>query len=91
MGDVGAEGTAWQMGKRPGRDAAMTRPNLAHGLGVAGTRRRVARLMVQAGRVVEQLAEKRPAWGYLLTFHCEFFVANASRVARNAGAAKVAV
>ncbi len=84
LGDAGAAGATDALGKTAGRDGALTRPNLAHVLGVPATVRRVGRLMEQAGRSLEALVEQRPAWRYLLTFHREYFVANASRVARHA-------
>ncbi len=85
LGDVRAAGSADTRGKTTGRDRALTRPNLALALGVPATIRRVTRLMDQAERALEALLERRPAWRYLSTFHHEFFVANAARVARHGG------
>ena len=73
-----------ETGKAGGRDAALRRPNLVHALGRAGARRRLARLVDQAGRMVAALELERPVWSYLGQFHREFFVANADRLARNA-------
>ncbi len=84
LGDVGAAGAADSLGKTAGRDEALTRPNLARALGVPATVQRITRLIGQAERALDTLLERRPAWRYLSTFHREFFVANASRVARYA-------
>jgi hypothetical protein len=54
----------------------MTRPNLALAMGEAATKRRVARLMAQATRVLTKLTERRSSWFYLMNFHREYFEAN---------------
>lgn len=82
LGDVGAAEPAAAWGKETGRDAALIRPNLAHVLGVDGTRRRITRLLAQADRAVTALALTRPCWTYLVTFHREFFMVNAGRLPR---------
>ncbi|WP_221031391.1 polyprenyl synthetase family protein [Actomonas aquatica] len=89
LGDVGVAGAADALGKTAGRDEALTRPNLAHVLGVPATVRRITRLIGQADRALEELVERRPAWRYLETFHREYFVANASRIVRYTGMVKV--
>lgn len=91
LGDIGAQAGAGELGKRPGRDAAKSRPNLAQVLGVPATRRRVVRLLGQAERVLGELQERRPAWSYLVNFHREYFVVNARRAAHEEAAVLVAV
>ncbi|CAM3039287.1 polyprenyl synthetase family protein [Rariglobus hedericola] len=63
---------AFESGKTAGRDRALTRPNLAHAIGVPATQARIARLMEQSRRVVERLGATSQRWGYLGGFHREF-------------------
>lgn len=67
LGDVLT--TSLESGKTTGRDRALARPNLALILGVPGTRARVRRLTVIAGREVDALIAARPdRYAYLAEF-----------------------
>jgi geranylgeranyl diphosphate synthase, type II len=65
-------GSSIDSGKTTGRDRLMQRPNLAVALGVTAARRRVKRLLAQAGRAVS---------AYLVEFHQRIFVEAAARIA----------
>ena len=82
LGDVGVGGTAATLGKQPGRDGSLNRPNIALALGTAATARRIARLMAQAERVIERLERNRSEWGYLARFHREYFEAKMVKAMR---------
>lgn len=64
--------TSVEAGKTTGRDGELTRPNLALALGVPATRRRIERLLSQAGRSVRRLIAHRAAWSYLDGFQRYF-------------------
>lgn len=64
--------SAFETGKTTGRDRALTRPNLAHALGVPEARARIRRLILQARGAVARLEGASPRWGYLGGFHREF-------------------
>lgn len=64
--------SSYEVGKTTGRDRALNRPNLAHALGVSAAQARIARLLQQSCRVVEQLDAVSPRWSYLTDFHREF-------------------
>jgi len=63
---IGAVATT---GKTPGRDRALSRPNLGVALGVPAARRRVARLGALAERTIGDLVAGDARWGYLAAFH----------------------
>jgi len=63
---------AFEAGKTTGRDRALTRPNLAHAIGVPAAQARIARLLEQARRAVAVLDGKSARWSYLGGFHREF-------------------
>jgi geranylgeranyl pyrophosphate synthase len=63
---IGATATT---GKTPGRDRALSRPNLAVALGVPPTRQRVARLSALATKTIDSLIGGHPRWSYLTAFH----------------------
>lgn len=63
---------AFEAGKTTGRDRALTRPNLAHAIGVPAAQARIGRLLEQARRAVAELERHSPRWGYLGGFHREF-------------------
>lgn len=62
-------GAAATTGKTPGRDRALSRPNLAVALGVPATRHRVARLSAVANQAISTLIGSHPRWSYLIAFH----------------------
>lgn len=76
-------GAAATTGKTPGRDRALSRPNLAAAIGVPATRRRLERLARLAERTLESLIAGSPRWVYLAGFH-ERVVPAASRALVNA-------
>lgn len=57
------------IGKTPGRDAALSRPNLTIALGAPLTRQRIARLLGLAELQVKQLRERDAKWTYLADWH----------------------
>jgi geranylgeranyl pyrophosphate synthase len=63
---------AFETGKTTGRDRELTRPNLAHAIGVPAVRARIGRLLAQARRAVAVLDGESPRWSYLGGFHREF-------------------
>lgn len=63
---------SFETGKTTGRDRALTRPNLAHAIGVPAARARTERLLQQARRSVAKLESTSSRWGYLGGFHREF-------------------
>lgn len=82
LGDVGAAGAMDTAGKTGGRDEELSRPNLAHAIGVPATVQRIGRLTGQADRALKALVGHRADWNYLNTFHHEYFLVKASRVSR---------
>ncbi|HWL17154.1 MAG TPA: polyprenyl synthetase family protein [Opitutus sp.] len=67
--------TSIATGKTVQRDAALRRPNLALALGVPAARRRVERLLSQAGRTVTALARRDGRRAFLARWHEDVFVA----------------
>jgi geranylgeranyl diphosphate synthase type II len=63
---------AFETGKTTGRDRALTRPNLAHAIGVPAAQARIGRLLEQARRAVARLDGESGRWSYLGGFHREF-------------------
>lgn len=63
---IGAVATT---GKTPGRDRALSRPNLAVALGVPAARRRLARLGALASKTIGDLIAGDARWSYLAAFH----------------------
>jgi geranylgeranyl pyrophosphate synthase len=57
------------IGKTPGRDAALTRPNLTIALGAPLTRHRIARLLGLADLQVRRLRDRDTKWTYLADWH----------------------
>lgn len=62
-----------QTGKTANRDSALRRPNLAHALGLAAARRRLARLLRLAAGALARLQGEGPRWDYLAAFHAAVF------------------
>jgi geranylgeranyl diphosphate synthase, type II len=63
---------AFETGKTTGRDRELTRPNLAHAIGVPAAQARIGRLLAQARRAVAVLDGESARWSYLGGFHREF-------------------
>ncbi len=63
---IGAVATT---GKTPGRDRALSRPNLAVALGVPAARRRLVRLGALAAKTIGDLVTGDARWSYLAAFH----------------------
>ena len=91
LGDLAITKSGENQGKTAGRDYSMTRPNLALAMGEVATKRRVARLMVQATRVLTKLTERRSSWFYLMNFHREYFEANVRLVLPEMEASSMAI
>ncbi len=75
-----------EAGKSTGRDALLSRPNLAIVLGVRAARERVERLARLAGAATLRLAARGARWNYLGKFHEEGFVLAQRRAAQAAEA-----
>ncbi len=60
-----AQATLATTGKTTNRDRTLNRPNLAHALGLAPARRRLARLLMLSDRALTHLTALDPRWSYL--------------------------
>lgn len=74
MDDLGDFLAAEQTGKTTQRDAALGRPNLALAIGVAGTQRRIGRVLGRAQLGIMRLAAEDPRLLFLARWHDRVFV-----------------
>ncbi len=72
--------TSVDAGKTVQRDAVLQRPNLALALGVPAARRRVERLLAQAGRTVAALVAHDARKSFLARWHEDVFVARSAKL-----------